>query len=328
MNGSDNNPLVSFVVLTYNQERYIREALEGAFSQTYSPLEIIISDDCSTDNTICLINEMVAAYPGEHKVIVNINQKNLGIAEHINKVINMTNGELILVAAGDDISLPCRTDVIVAEWLNGNKLIDLIHSNTIKIDEDGVECGELHTEIPTQSDISKYITDCVIIGATQAWSRRLFKSFGPINALVTHEDRVCGFRARLLGDVTYIEKPLVKYRVGGVSDVPYSSTDELLYSYFKVVFKRLVEDCKQNKQDLMLCDDTAADKKRLLKLLDKTLGYYSARYALACGLSPVKVLREHPSYKLFFVSMVYLFPQLIVMRTIFKSLSERLNGSK
>jgi hypothetical protein len=44
-------PFVTFALFVYNQEKYIREAVEGAFSQTYEPLEIILSDDCSTDRT-------------------------------------------------------------------------------------------------------------------------------------------------------------------------------------------------------------------------------------------------------------------------------------
>ena len=47
--GSTEGPIVSFCVKCYNQERYIGEALEGAFAQTYRPLEIVISDDASTD---------------------------------------------------------------------------------------------------------------------------------------------------------------------------------------------------------------------------------------------------------------------------------------
>ena len=48
---NNERPLVSFCIVTYNQEKYIRAAIEGALKQTYSPMEIIISDDCSTDGT-------------------------------------------------------------------------------------------------------------------------------------------------------------------------------------------------------------------------------------------------------------------------------------
>lgn len=44
-------PLISYVVTAYNIERFVREAVECAFAQTYSPLEIVLSDDCSSDRT-------------------------------------------------------------------------------------------------------------------------------------------------------------------------------------------------------------------------------------------------------------------------------------
>ena len=59
-------PLVSFTILCYNQEAFIREAVEGAFSQTYSPLEIIISDDCSKDQTYEIVKQMADAYRKGH----------------------------------------------------------------------------------------------------------------------------------------------------------------------------------------------------------------------------------------------------------------------
>ena len=68
-------PLVTFVILSYNEERFIREGIQGAFSQTYSPLEIIISDDCSTDRTFEIIQEEVEGYKGPHKVVLNRNER-------------------------------------------------------------------------------------------------------------------------------------------------------------------------------------------------------------------------------------------------------------
>ena len=54
MNMSE-RPLVTFALFAYNQEKYIREAVEGAFSQTYQRMEIILSDDCSTDSTFDIL---------------------------------------------------------------------------------------------------------------------------------------------------------------------------------------------------------------------------------------------------------------------------------
>ena len=55
-------PLVSMTVICYRAERFVREAIEGALAQTYSPLEIIISDDASSDRTFEIIQEAVADY--------------------------------------------------------------------------------------------------------------------------------------------------------------------------------------------------------------------------------------------------------------------------
>ena len=61
--GSPERPLVSALVLGYNQESIIRKAVEGAFAQTYIPLEIVLSDDCSTDRTFDIMREMAASTP-------------------------------------------------------------------------------------------------------------------------------------------------------------------------------------------------------------------------------------------------------------------------
>jgi cellulose synthase/poly-beta-1,6-N-acetylglucosamine synthase-like glycosyltransferase len=66
MSGS---PLITLFVYAFNHEKFIREAVEGAFAQTYNPLEIILSDDCSTDRTYEIMQEMAERYSGPHKVI-------------------------------------------------------------------------------------------------------------------------------------------------------------------------------------------------------------------------------------------------------------------
>ena len=66
-------PLVTFALFSYNQEQFIRQAVESAFAQTYSPLEIILSDDFSSDGTFEIMQEMVAAYSGPHRVVLNQN---------------------------------------------------------------------------------------------------------------------------------------------------------------------------------------------------------------------------------------------------------------
>ena len=102
-------PLVTFALFAYNQEEYIRDAIQGALSQTYSPLQIILSDDNSSDNTFTIMQEIASQYKGPHQITLNRNQSNQGIGGHINKLMLLTKGEFIVIAAGDDISMPERT---------------------------------------------------------------------------------------------------------------------------------------------------------------------------------------------------------------------------
>ena len=99
-------PLVSFFVTAYRQEQFVRAAIEGAFAQTWQPLEILLSDDCSPDGTLRVMQEMAAAYTGPHKVILNRNPKNLGIVPHVDRIMELTSGELMVQNAGDDVSVP------------------------------------------------------------------------------------------------------------------------------------------------------------------------------------------------------------------------------
>ena len=134
---TNNQPLVTFALFAYNQEKYIREAVEGAFSQTYAPMEIILSDDSSSDRTFDIMKELASSYQGPHTIRCNRNTPNLGIARHVNLINEMAQGELIVVAAGDDISVPERTATIVNAYLNSKRKSHYFYSVVQKINEAG-----------------------------------------------------------------------------------------------------------------------------------------------------------------------------------------------
>jgi len=87
-------PLVTFALFAYNQERFIREAVEGALTQDDSPLEIILSDDCSNDSTFQIIQDVAETYSGTHRVLVNRNAGNLGIGGHVRNLGAISNGKI------------------------------------------------------------------------------------------------------------------------------------------------------------------------------------------------------------------------------------------
>lgn len=212
-------PLVTFALFAYNQEKYIREAVEGAFSQTYEPLEIILSDDCSSDRTFEIMQEMAAAYEGPHKVILNRNMSNLGLVNHVNFLSRISKGEYIVAAAGDDISISARTETVIDKVLESQPC--LVHSNVQQIDCHGKPISKFNYDPTFWSDTNPNAAAesvSLYIGATGVWSKYLFLKYGDITLLNSYEDLVLGYRAALEEKVEFVNKPLVLYRVGvGIS---------------------------------------------------------------------------------------------------------------
>lgn len=242
-------PLVTFALFAYNQEKYIREAVVSALAQTYQPLEIILSDDSSRDSTFEIMQEITNGYTGPHQIVLNKNENNLGIGDHINKVMSIAQGELIVVAAGDDVSLPHRVERVVSCWLASDKQSHSIYSSVINIDKDGRELGRhtLTNRFNNKSALEIAAGNPWVLGASHAWSQRVFSEFGTLMPSVVHEDRVIPFRSILLGKVSLIEEPLVKYRVdvgisSGYSTVK-SVDDELR------IIERYIQDFRQKIQD-------------------------------------------------------------------------------
>ena len=79
-------------VKCYNNVRHVRAALESAFAQSYRPLEIVVSDDGSTDGSWDVVREVVAAHKGEKgvEVVLNRNESNLGNLGNWEKICRQT----------------------------------------------------------------------------------------------------------------------------------------------------------------------------------------------------------------------------------------------
>lgn len=217
MHNFEERPLLTFALFAYNQERFIADAVRGALSQTYTPLEIILSDDCSSDRTFEIMQELASEYKGPNKVIVRRNERNLGLIGHINRVMELVQGELIIAAAGDDISLPERTSIIYQAYLEGDrKAFCIFSSRWIDIDSQGNALHEKKFQEGERAALDvEYFgrTRHFVPGHSNSWHRSVFDVFGPIDKDVISEDIVIPFRASLLGQVVAVEKSLILRRL-------------------------------------------------------------------------------------------------------------------
>ena len=207
-------PLVTLVLFSYNQEAYVGEAVAAAFAQSYSPLEIILGDDGSTDRTRQIIREMAQSYDGPHRLVFDLSEHNVGANERVNRAVGMASGGFIVLAAGDDISKPDRVAVLVDEWRAAEWGDVSIFSGYDKIDAEGrfvATCIEDFSEV---TDLHRLMETRMysMAGATHGFAKNVFDRFGAILTRNSYEDRVIAFRSALLDGIRYVKKPLVRYR--------------------------------------------------------------------------------------------------------------------
>ena len=125
-------PKISVIMPAYNAEKYIAEAIDSILAQTFGDFEFIILNDCSGDRT----EEIILSYK-DPRIVYLKNEKNLGVAETLNKGLAIAGGEYIARMDADDISLPERFARQVA-YLDSHSAVAVLGTNLQCFNEDGV----------------------------------------------------------------------------------------------------------------------------------------------------------------------------------------------
>lgn len=237
MNAKANRPLVTLAVSGYNHETLVAEAVLSAFAQTYSPLQIVLSDDCSTDRTFEIMQALAADYRGPHELVLNRNPKNIGaFGGHINQIFALARGDFVITAAADDVCESDRVEYMVRAWeATGRSAGCVLGAYTI-IDQQGQPLVRPDTAYRPRSTTPIAIEIVppsafwrpekpFFVGCSMGYRKDLLERFGPLSDDLVQEDEALSFRACLLGPVAFVNAPpLVKYRLHE-SNVFFSSDD-------------------------------------------------------------------------------------------------------
>ncbi len=232
-------PLATLIVAFYKQEKFVEDTVAGALGQTYPNLEIIFSDDNSPDGTFEVLKKAVEGYQGPHKVILNRNEKNMGLVPHVNKLLfGLAHGEFIFLNGGDDVSLPGRVSAQM-EYFQADPSVMAVTGSYITIDKEGKQTGEgrLEKDSLLRLDDRKYLQSDTFMtgGVALAIRKKVLDRFGMMGDCQT-EDSVLRFRAMLLGPTLRSAQVLLKYRVHGENisqDIRHFSTRKIAAQYRK-----------------------------------------------------------------------------------------------
>ncbi len=224
--------LVSIIIVTYNSGKYVLETLESAKAQSYRTIELIVSDDCSTDNTV----EICTEWLDKHKVRFSRtelikSEKNTGIAANCNRGVKAAQGEWIKMIAGDDI-LTEECIAVCMEFVKQreHENIQLIHGSA-KMYEDHFDESRFfrkrglpewkfnQPDITPREQYNILLRVCPIVTPTVCIKRNVFDLVGYFDEEIPFwEDRPMWLRLTKAGIKFYfIDAELVKYRVHSAS---------------------------------------------------------------------------------------------------------------
>lgn len=212
------NPLVSVICLCYNHEDFVIEALNSILAQTYQPIEIIIADDASSDQSVPRIKKWLQTHPTtfiEHTI-------NMGNTKTFNEAFAMTSGVYIVDLAADDILLPNFVEAQVRQFQNTNlKNVGVVFSNIEHVDENGTHKHYLYpmhpdgTAIkkPPIGNIYKNLVDSYFLSATSMlMSAKVLHELGGYDENLAYEDVDFWFRSSRNYAYDYVDRVLMQKR--------------------------------------------------------------------------------------------------------------------
>lgn len=133
-------PTLSVVMSNYNHARYIKDALNAILAQSYAPMEFIIIDDASTDNSYEILEDYARRFP---LITLFRNERNMGIVTSATRMLDMVKGTYVYFAAADDKILPGFLEKSMA-LLSKYPEAGLCSTFSRCIGEDGSDKGVLH----------------------------------------------------------------------------------------------------------------------------------------------------------------------------------------
>ena len=211
-------PLVSIIVVCYNQSAYVVDCLESIRLQTYKNIELIIIDDCSQDDSVAAIESWIAAHKTQPVFISH--KRNQGVCKTFNEALSYASGKYISIIAADDVYLPDKTETQVTLFETLPNKVGLIYSDALQIDASGnlLPRNFINThrplEVMPQGDVFDVLLRGNFIPAMSTMVRReCYDTVGLYDEQLSYEDFDMWLRIARRYEFCFSSLVLAKYRV-------------------------------------------------------------------------------------------------------------------
>lgn len=213
--------LVTVICSSYNHAEFVTESLISVLNQSHKNIQVIVVDDCSTDNSTLIIENFISKFP---QIVFIKNKNNLGITKSFNKAVKFAKGDYILDLAADDILLP-NCIAIQLEGFNKSKLKNLaiVYGNAELITKNGTHLSyyfdvdsnlQSIKKIETGAIYAKIIsTETVICSVSALIKKTCFDELNGYDEKLSFEDLDFWIRASRNYSIDFIDAVLVQKRI-------------------------------------------------------------------------------------------------------------------
>ncbi len=236
------NPLVTMIVLSYNHSRFILETLESVKAQTYKHTELIIVDDCSTDDSVAVIDRWLQENQIECTFIRH--QRNQGICKSLNDALAVATGKYVSMIASDDVWLPDKIALQVEIMESQPDDVGVLYSDAFQMDEHGHSLHNTYhatywklTEMPQGEVLDTLLQGNFIPGPTALIRRCCYDEVGLYDENLPWEDWDMWMRIARRYSFLYSPTPSTKYR-NHQKSLSHSDPVRMLKDSFKICAKQ------------------------------------------------------------------------------------------
>ena len=236
MNDSFKFPLISITMATYNGEKYLEEQLKSIFQQSYPNIEVIVSDDCSQDKTV----EILDRFSKSNNLHYFVNIENLGFVKNFEKVVSLCTGDYNALADQDDIWLPKKLEIL-KENIGDNTLI---FSDALICDENGIVISlsqnnvisKIDEALPSENNkvFTRLLYSNFVTGCTVLMKRDVIKVAHPIPEGIIFHDWWYALCASSIGNIFFYKKSLIYYRQHNRNEVGLLTPHSYINRFFLI----------------------------------------------------------------------------------------------
>ncbi len=239
--------MISVAMATYNGEKYIRQQIESILQQTYNVDELVIYDDCSTDDTVKIIEEIKNTYIGNVCIKLHINSRNSGYISNFYNAISATTGEYIFLADQDDVWHKDKVKSVIHFMKKNN--CKAVCTNFDIIDGNGQRIRE-RSNYRFNRYINKTVKPYIRVsfhtlaygniaqGCTYCFDKEVKELYLKIKSNALIHDHQILLIASLVGSVYFLNERLIDYRLHSDNNLGFEKIDD------KIVVKKKITNRK------------------------------------------------------------------------------------